>query len=92
MVEYATIRQSAVHLEQPKNFNFEPFIRGLKSNIFDWDQIRFRGGGGGGGGGPTPNGKCEKNLFFCDLSHNIFFPFDSIETSDQNSTKLEGTR
>ena len=25
--------------DQPENVNFEPIIRGLKSDIFDWDQV-----------------------------------------------------
>ena len=53
MAEYAISWQSAARSEQPKNVRFEPFIRGLRNDIFDWDQIRFRGGGGG----RTPNGK-----------------------------------
>ena len=34
MAEYGS-RQ----LQQPVNVNFEPIIRGLKSDIFDWDQV-----------------------------------------------------
>ena len=25
--------------QQPENVNFEPILRGLKSDIFDWDQV-----------------------------------------------------
>ena len=32
--EYASRRS-----QQPKNVNFEPIKRGLKSDIFDWDQV-----------------------------------------------------
>ena len=25
--------------DQPEDVNFEPIIRGVKSDIFDWDQV-----------------------------------------------------
>ena len=34
MIEYGSQRS-----EQPENVNFEPIIRGLKSDIFNWDQV-----------------------------------------------------
>ena len=35
MVENGSQRQ-----DQPENVNFEPIIRGLKNNNFDWDQVK----------------------------------------------------
>ena len=34
MAEYGSRRS-----KQPENVNFEPTIRGLKIDIFDWDQV-----------------------------------------------------
>ena len=34
MAEYGSQRS-----EQPQNVNFEPTIRGLRNDIFDWDQV-----------------------------------------------------
>ena len=39
MAEYATSWQSNWRSEQPKNVNFEPIIRGLKNDSFDWEQV-----------------------------------------------------
>ena len=35
MAEYGSQRS-----DQPENVNFEPIIRGLKNDNFDWDQVK----------------------------------------------------
>ena len=42
MAEYAISQRSG----QPKNVNFELIIRGLKYDVFDWDQMKHHKGCG----------------------------------------------